>query len=176
MQVLAETTSTSLINASPDSINLTEWLFGLKEEEYQACSSGHIACASGYSMDGRRRSLNVEMIDNNLLIQHYEEEIADAGYCRVNSISDSFSPLGRTKMGVTWELRIKTLSKTQCELSNRVIVFMTPEFRALLASRNIDNIADVANQMTIHASAHNEEETPLFAKDIEAKALAGLWK
>jgi hypothetical protein len=176
MRVLADSTSKALINAPLDSIDITEWLFGLKEEEYIACSSAHIACGTGYSINGKRRSLNIEMIVDNLLVQHYEEEISEAHHCKVNSISDSVSPIGRTKMGVTWELRIKAVSTTQCELSNRVIVFMTPEFGELLASNNITDITAVAGQAAIHTAAHNAEETPLFAKDIEAKALAGLWR
>ena len=121
-------------------------------------------------------SINVEQIADNMLVQHYIEDVSQREHCRVNSISDSFSPMGRTKLGITWELIIKEIADGSTELSNRVIVLLTEEFASLLKKANITDLEAVKNNMEQNAGAHNKEETPLFAKGIETKALAGIWQ
>lgn len=175
MDILADSTSITIIAAPVEKINLSEWLFTLKDHEYQACSPAHIACGATISTEGKRMSINVEQIADNMLVQHYIEDINQREHCRVNSISDSFSPLGKTKLGITWELKIKKLTDNSTELSNRVIVLLTEEFTKLLKQANITDLGPVKDNMAQNAGAHNKEETPLFAKDIEMKALAGTW-
>lgn len=175
MDILADSTSTAIIAAPIEKINLSQWLFTLKDIEYQVCSPAHIAAGSTVSNEGKRMSINVEQIADNILVQHYVEDISEKEHCRVNSISDSFSSLGRTKLGVTWELKIKKLTDNITELSNRVIVLSTEDFISLLKKVNITDLEPVKNNMAQNAGAHNKEETPLFAKDIEAKALSGIW-
>ena len=175
MEVLADSTTTALIHAPLEKINLTEWLFTLKDCEYQACSVSHIAGGSSYSKDGKRMSLNVEMIADNLLVQHYVEDIGNKAHCRVNSISDSFSSFGKTKLGVTWELRVSKISDTTTEFSNRVIVLLTEEFSSLLKTAGVIDLSPIKQTMLTNAGAHNIEETPQFARDIERKALSDFW-
>lgn len=175
MEAFADITVTAVINAPVHKINLTRWLFTLKDEEYQACSSGHITAGGSVSREGKWMSINVEQVADTLLVQHYVEDICNQDHCRVNSLSDSFSPAGRTKLNVTWELRVKKISDTACEFSNRVIVSPTADFLNLLEAVPIKDVAPVKNQMAQNVQAHNEEETPLFAKDIETKALDGIW-
>ncbi len=176
MDILADSTTIALIDAPAESIDLTTWLFTLKDNEYQACSPDHLAAGSSLSEDGNRKSLNVEVIAGNLLVQHYLEDISLREHCRVNSISDSFSPAGRTTLGITWELTVRKISDKQSELSNRVIVRLTGDFADLLAKANITDLGPIKLNMAQNAAAHNQGETPLFAKDIERKALAGAWK
>jgi hypothetical protein len=175
MNILAETLATAQINAPLESIDLTRWLFTLTDEEYQNCSKDHIAGGASLTGDGDLVSINVEIIADNLLVQHYIAEISEPGRCRVHSKSDSFSAFGKTKLGITWEVSVKRISGTRSEFSNRVIVSMTEEFSALLEKAGIADINVVKQSMLMNASAHNQEETPLFAKDIERKALAGIW-
>jgi hypothetical protein len=170
MEVLAESTATTLINAPVEAINLADWLFTLKDDEYQACSSAHIAGGASFSSKGKRMSINVEKVGESLLVQHYVEEISNKDHCRVNSHSDSLSPSGNTKLGVTWELKVKGISSSSCEFSNHVIVSLTTEFAAMLAKANITDLDPVKTRMQNNLELHNREETPLFAKDIEAKA------
>lgn len=92
------------------------------------------------------------------LVQHYVEEIGSKNHCRVNSVSDSISPLGTTKIGVTWELKIVPISNDQCELHNHVAVSSTPEFLALLESLNIEDLTLVKSQMLQNLKVHNNEE------------------
>lgn len=175
MGILAESTATAIIHCAAEKINLAEWLFTLKDHEYQSCSEAHIAGGVSSSKDGKRMSINVEKISDNLLVQHYIEEIGGRNHCKVNSVSDSISSLGTTKLGITWELKVVALNNESCEFSNRVIVNATTEFLALLKSHNITDLAIVKSQMKQNVMLHNQEETPLFAKDIETKAIAGIW-
>lgn len=62
MEILAESTAVAIINAPVEKINVTEWLFTLKDDEYQACSSAHIGGGWSISKDGKRISLNVEQV------------------------------------------------------------------------------------------------------------------
>lgn len=175
MEVLADSVTTAVINAPIEKIDLTEWLFTLKDHEYQLCSPAHIAAGNTFSKEGKRMSINVEQVADNMLVQHYVEDISNRDHCRVVSYSDSFSPAGRTKLGVTWELRVKEISAGSCEFSNRVLVWLTEEFSSLLQKAGITDLTPVKANMEKNAGDHNKEETPLFAIDIERKALAGAW-
>ncbi|TCD26506.1 hypothetical protein EZ456_13005 [Pedobacter psychrodurus] len=175
MEILAEHTSTTVINAPIEKINLTQWLFTLTDHEYQACSTAHIAGGSSVTDDGKMISINVEMVGDNLLVQHYHEDISEAGHCRVSSISDSISPLGRATMGITWELKIKKISDEITEFSNHIIVLLTEDLKILLEKAGITDLALVKPEMLKNAAKHNHEETPLFAKDIEKKANEDTW-
>lgn len=175
MKILADHTAEAIIDAPLKLINLTEWLFTLKSHEYQACASGHLAAGATTAPDGKRMSINVELVAGNLLVQHYVEEVTARNHCRVHSVSDSISPLGNTKLEVIWEIRAEAISGNNCLFKNHVVVGATPEFLALLASVQITDLAAVKGQMSQNVFDHNTEETPLFAKDIARKALAGNW-
>ena len=175
MQLLAESSTMAVINAPIESIDLTQWLFTLKDEEYRACSTAHIAGGSSMSMDGKRMSINVEKIETNLLVQRYIEDISERSKCRVNSISVSISPLGQSTLGITWELSVEKISATRCQLTNHVWVLLTDEFAVLLDQLGITDIQAVGIKMREHLEAHNVEETPGFASDIERKAVSKIW-
>lgn len=175
MEAFTESRMTAVINAPFESINLTEWLFTLKDYEYQECSPAHIAGGNSSTKDGKRMSLNVEQIADNLLIQHYIEDIGERNHCCVNSISDSLSPAGRTTLGIKWELKIKKISDSSCEFSNHVVISLTDQFIELLKKSNISDLEPIRSGMTFNLKEHNQEETPLFAKNIEYKALSGIW-
>jgi hypothetical protein len=176
MKPSVEPVTTAVVNAPIEHINLTAWLFTLKEHEYQACSSAHIASGISQTPDGRRISINVERVADNFLVQHYLEEASGRDRCRVKSRSDSFSPLGKSTLEVTWELTVRRISADRCELSNRVVVGLTDEFLALVVAAGIADLQKVLAQMAGNVGLHNEEETPLFARDIQGKALAQIWR
>lgn len=176
MQILADHTAKAIINAPLEQIDLTQWLFTLKHHEYRLCSKAHIAAGSSVAEDGKLLSVNVEFIAGNLLVQHYVEDIALRDHCRVHSVSDSFSALGQTKLDVTWEIRAEAISAQSALFSNRVVVAATPEFLGLLESMQVTDLEPVKAQMSQNVFEHNAEETPLFAKDIERKAISGNWK
>ena len=58
MEAFIESTATAIINAPSENIDVTEWLFTLKDHEYQACSKAHIAGGSSMDSNGKRMSIN----------------------------------------------------------------------------------------------------------------------
>ncbi len=108
-------------------------------------------------------SLNVESIGGSIVVQHYVEDIAQPHHCRVISLSDVFSPNGRTKVKVTWELSVKPIDANTSEFTNHVHGDATPEFRAFLDEHGLPyESAQQARQLA--STAHNRIETPLFAR------------
>ncbi len=120
-------------------------------------------------------SINVEMLGEDLLVEHYVEDISERARCKVVSLTDVLAPFGRTTIEVIWEVAVKQTSDTACEFSNRVTANATQKLLDSLAAHKITDIAPVQAQMRKNAEAHNHEETPNFAADIERKALAGIW-
>lgn len=175
MDFFVDTTSTAFILAPLEKINLTDWLFTLTDAEYQACSTAHIAAGSSLTQNGKQMSLNVERIGDSLLVQHYIEDISEKDHCRVNSISDSLSNGRWTKIGVTWELSLQKHSDQVCQFHNRIIVWPTDELLEGFKAAGLTNLEPVKARMIENTKAHNEQETPLFAKDIENKVRAGRW-
>ncbi len=176
MQTLADSTVTHEIKAPIDSIDLTQWLFTLTDEEYQACSTAHIAGAVSRTGKNARMSINVEMLGEDLVIEHYVEDISEKQECRVASTSDVFTKLGRTKIEVIWTVKVEKTSDSSCEFSNRVTAGETQPFAEMLGAHKITDARPISAEMQKNAEAHNREETPNFAANIERKALAGVWK
>lgn len=175
MDYIANYAASAIINAPAEKIHLTEWLFTLSDEGYNQCSSANIGAGSSYNPEGKRQSLNVEKIADNLLVQHYVETIAAKNHCKVTSLSDSFSPLGATTLQIIWEIKVEPLMAGSCLFTNRVMVLPTQVFTDALTKAGITDISVVKPTMEVNVKQHNHEETPLFAKDIEVKALKGYW-
>lgn len=173
--LFAESSCRARVAAALEEIDLTRWLFGLRDDEYRACSKAHIAAGASKTPDGRRLSINVENPGGTLLVQHYVEDLVTRARCRVVSDSDAFTPLGRSKYGVVWEVSVVAESPTACTFTNQVRVYATPHLLGLLRSHAVplEQAAAAAQRIV---EEHNAEETPLFAGNIEAKALAGLWR
>jgi hypothetical protein len=90
---------------------------------------------------------------------------------RLLSTSDVITPAGRTKSGVVWELSVKPIDSERCELTDHVIGKTTPEYWESLGKSGIPfEVAKKAQDTA--SSVHNAQETPLFAKSIEKRALA----
>jgi len=168
--VITESTSTAIINAPIEFVDIADWVFTLPDAEYQRCSPAHIAAGFTTSDEGRRMSLNVETIGGNLMVQHYVEDIGEKHHVRLLSTSDVIGAGGRTKSGVVWELSVKAIDADRCELTNHVIGKTTPEYWDHLGKSGVPfEVAKKAQDAA--SSAHNAQETPLFAKSMEAKAL-----
>lgn len=158
------------VAAPMDGFDLTEWLFSLSHGEYRACSSAHLGAAASRDASGRRISINVERIGHDVLVQHYQEDLSRDAFCRVKSMTDLVTPHGRTKMQVTWEVSLRPLAADRCELINRIVCHATPELLSALAAQGVGLGAAAAGMQTL-ADAHNAEETPLFALNIEDRIL-----
>jgi hypothetical protein len=115
-------------------------------------------------------SINVEVIGGSLMVQHYVEKLGEMNHLVLESISDVFTPSGRTTIRVVWELSAKSLDDRRSELTNHVMSFATDEMLTFLDRQGIpfDVFRTQRQPMSI---AHNEGETPLFAASIERAAL-----
>jgi hypothetical protein len=116
-------------------------------------------------------SINVEVLGGNPMVQHYVEELAEPHHLRFVSNSDVFTPAGRVKAGVIWDLSVKKIDGNTCEFTNVVQSFFTPGLLDSLAQQGIPWEVFQAARKPV-SEAHNRQETPLFAKSIERHALS----
>ncbi|HXW92520.1 MAG TPA: hypothetical protein VEK33_18380 [Terriglobales bacterium] len=168
---LVKSSFSAIINAPIEKVNVPSWCFTLPESEYQACSPAHFSAAATTAPDGRRMSINVEVIGGSLMVQHYREEISQPDHLRLVSNSDVFTPNGRTKIDVIWELSVKKIDDHTCEFTNFVQSSATPELLDLLGRQGIPLEVFRTTRRPM-SEAHNRQETPLFAKSIERHAIA----
>jgi hypothetical protein len=171
-KVLSSSAYSHVIAVPQAKIDIADWLFYLAEAEYQrCCPPDHISCGSTVADDGTRMSINVEMIGQTLMIQHYVAETATPHLCRMVSTSDAFTPNGRTRVQIIWTLSVKPVDDTHCEYTNSVIAHPTAAFMDFIAAHNISfEQAAVARQRD--GGDHNRRETPLYAESIARRALA----
>jgi hypothetical protein len=173
--VIAQSVAEATIHAPVASIDRTEWVFTLTDSKYQACSQNHIAAAATRTPEGKRMSINVERV-GNLMVQHYVEDLAEPNRCRLVSLSDSIGPdiSDRVAVVVVWAFTVDAIDSGTTKFTNSVEVRSAPGYVETLERRGVPfAIASAAAQQAV--SAHNAEETPLFARDIESKALAKRW-
>jgi len=168
---LVHSSFSSIINAPIEKVNIAEWCFTLPEHEYQAASPAHYACGTTTTPDGKRMSINVEVLGGSVMVQHYVEEIGEPHHLKLVSKSDIFSPTGLIKVGVIWDLSVKKIDDKTCEFTNLVHSSFTPELLELIARQGIPRDVFQTARRPISV-AHNQQETPLFAKSIERHALS----
>jgi hypothetical protein len=167
---LSLSTVTATIHAPIERVDIVDWVLHLPDAEYQRCSTAHIAAGATTTDDGLPMSINVETIGDAFVVQHYVAEVREPHFCRMVSISDSISPAGRTKLRVVWELSVKKLDDQTCEYTNHIHSTAIDQTLAFFKEHNIPfERAHATRQQASHA--HNQEETPKFAKSIEQKAL-----
>lgn len=174
MFTIAECTATSVINAPVESIDLGEWMFTITSDEYVACSTAHQSAAQGRLPSGKRVSLNVEYVAGFFMVQHYIEHIAERGHVLGFSPNTVFwlNDKQYAFTQITWELKATQLTDTSTEISCFV--------KAAAAAKDFAKIGAAAAKGISKGhptlEEHTQEETPKFAKDIERKALAGVWQ
>jgi hypothetical protein len=169
-RILSLSTVTAVIHAPIEKVDIADWLFNLPEAEYQRCSRAHIAAGITSTDDGRPMSINVGIIGDALVIQHYVTEVREPHVCRMVSLSDVITEAGRTKVHVMWELSVRKLDSQTCQYSNHIHASATEEFMAFLKEHNIpfERARDARHQAS---DSHNREQTPNMAKSIERRAL-----
>jgi hypothetical protein len=168
--VIVESSFTATINAPIEKIAIPAWCFSLPDHEYQGCSPAHFAAGSTTSPEGKRMSINVEVLGGVPMVQHYVEQVAEKHHLVLDSVSDLWTPTGRTKILVMWELSVKPIGPNKCEFTNRVRSRATSEFWDFLARQGIPFEVFRAAREPI-STAHNRQETPFFAASIERHAL-----
>ena len=156
---LSNSTYSHIINAPLANIDIADWLFNLPEAEYQrCCPPDHISCGSTSTDDGKRMSINVEMIGKTLMIQHYVAEVATPTLCRMVSTSDAFTSNGHTRVQVIWTLSAKQVDEKTSEYTNGVVAHPTAEFMDFIAKHNIP-FEDAAQGRQHDGGDHNRRET-----------------
>ncbi|WP_044559529.1 hypothetical protein [Azospirillum sp. B4] len=170
-RILSQSAYSHEVDVPIEKIDIANWLFTLPEAEYlRCCSPDHIAAGVTTTDDGRRMSINVEMIGTGLVVQHYVAEEAGKTYCRMNSISDVFTANGRTQVNVVWELIAEATEDGRTRYTNRVTARPTDAFMGFLAQHGI-TYEDAAAARQAAGGDHNRRETPLFAESIARHAL-----
>lgn len=160
----------AIVNAPIEKIDLPSWAFTLPDAEYQGCSPAHVAAGFTTAPDGTRMSINVEIIGGSLMVQHYVEKLAEKDRLILESVSDVFTPNGRTTIHVHWELSVRALDGDRCEFTNHVRSRATDAMLTLLDKQGIPFEVFKAQRQPM-SIAHNQGETPLFAASIERFAL-----
>jgi hypothetical protein len=171
---LVESSVSATIHAPIEKVDIPAWCYSLPDSEYQACSPAHCAAGATTTPDGRRMSINVEIIGGSLIVQHYVEEIGEPAHLRLASHSDLFTPSGRTNIDVIWDLSVRRIDDATCELTNTVHSSAPPEMQDFLARQGIAFDGFRAARRP-NSEAHNRQETPLFAQSIERHALGQSW-
>ncbi len=170
-KMLSQSAYTADIDVPFEKVDIADWLFNLPEAEYlRCCPPDHIAAGNTTTDDGRRMSINVEMIGTGLVVQHYVAEEATPSYCRMNSISDVFTPVGRTQVNVIWELIAEPLDGGRTRYTNRVTSHPTDVFMDFIKQHG-QSFEQAAEARQAAGGDHNRRETPLFAASIARRAL-----
>ena len=167
---LVESSFSATIHAPIEKVDIPDWCFTLPEPEYHACSPAHCTAGVSTAADGRPMSIHVEILGESPIVQHYIEEIGEPHHLRLVSNSDVFTPAGRTKISVIWDLSVKKIDDKTCEFTNLVCNSATPELLDFLDRQGIPWEAFLAARKPV-SETHHRQETPRFAKSIERHAL-----
>lgn len=170
-KILSSSAFSHVIAAPIEKIDIADWLFNLAEAEYQrCCPPDHISCGTTATDGGKPMSINVEMIGQTLMIQHYVAETATPTLCRMVSTSDAFTPNGRTRVQVIWTLSAKRIDRVRSEYTNGVVAHPTAAFMDFIAQHGV-TFEQAAAARQRDGGNHNRRETPLFAESIARKSL-----
>jgi hypothetical protein len=169
-QVIHRVSAMSKVGAPVEALDLSAWAFHLSSDEYVSCAPEHHGSVQAALPDGKRVFVSVETIGGSFMTHNYVEEIAERSQMRAISYSSQlwWGPVLPTVMKVTWNVRLEPLSKKDCQLRCEIVVETADE--ALLAA-----IARQPRGAVDSVQAHCSRETPMFAADMERKALKGIY-
>jgi hypothetical protein len=160
-----------VINLPIEKVDLAMWLFRLSEDEYRrCCPPDHVSCGTTLTDQGKPMLLNVEMIGHALMVQRYVAEVETPALCKMVSVSEAFTPNGRTRVQVVWTLNATKIDEGTCELVNTMTVHPTAEFMDFIAQHKI-KFKDAVGARQHVEGEHHRRETPLMAASIERMAL-----
>ncbi len=153
-------TSHATLDVPSREIDLESWLFGLSDEEYQACARGHRA-AGVFADEYGRGTVNVEAIGGNLLIQHYRCVRAGRSEMEMYSAASNVYLLHLIPVrgSVRWTLTVAPTTDSSSQFTCTVEVGLHPVLRTLGRLMAVGTFL----------GRHVDEETPKFAADITRK-------
>jgi hypothetical protein len=169
-QIIHRVSASSKVNAPLESVDLSAWVFHLTSDEYVRCAPEHHGSVQSPLPNGKRVFVSVETIGGNFMAHQYVEDIAERSHLRVISSSSQlwWNSALPTTMKVMWDVRLEPLSTQSCQLTCDILVETADE--ALLAA-----VARIPPGATDPVQAHCARETPMFAADMERKALKGIY-
>jgi hypothetical protein len=172
LNTLAASSFGHVVNVPIGWVDLAGWLTNLTSGEYRRLAPrAHIAAGSSPTEEGERISIHVELIGGSLLIHEYVGELIGRRSCRLDSVSDVFTPLGQTTMHVVWELGVEPLDEQSCEYVNRLTAITTAELITFIDAQGI-GVEASATAYAQALEAHNKLETATLAASIERRARA----
>jgi hypothetical protein len=173
MGLIGEARATAIIHAPIEYVNLAEWMFSITSEEYAACAVGHQSAAQGRLASGKRFSVNIELVAGMLMVQHYIEKVSERRHVVGFSPNTVFwlSDAQYVLAEVTWELKVERLDASSCELT---CMALSESYDEPFVTKLHEALRDMPAEHS-PLQQHIEEEAPMFARDIERKALARIW-
>lgn len=156
-----ELTHTVPLPVNAHALDLADWIFGMTDEEYQACARGHHAM--GVIGGARRLGLvNVEQIATTLLIQHYATQVAEPAHVRFVSAATEGLLMRTvpTTVSVWWDMTIVPGDRSGSSELCCSIGFEAPAWV---------NVAGALIGNTHFLRKHLVEETAGFSRDITHK-------
>jgi hypothetical protein len=169
-QVIHRVSATSEVSAPLESMDLVAWAFHLSSDEYMHCAPEHHGSVQAALPGGKRVFISVETIGGSFMTHQYIAEIAERGHLRAISSSSQlwWGPPLPTAMKVTWDVRLEPVSRQSCQLRCEILVETADEALLAAIARQPAGTADPVQ-------AHCARETPMFAADMERKALKGMY-
>ena len=157
--MLAHATSEVLLNISANVLNLPKWLFNFSDMEYQQCSKGHFGAGMSILPNGKRTSVNVEIVGGHFAVQHYVEEISEPNHLKlVSERSDVWIfHFLHIHPRVTWEMKLVPTSENSCTFQCQVSVEHSSIFI---------KIAAALTWLQFFVKRHDNEEAKLFADNL----------
>jgi hypothetical protein len=147
-------------NEPSEEIDLGTWIFGLSDQDYQACAKGHHG-AGTYTDEHGRGMVNVESVGGHLIVQHYREVHAHASSVEMYSAASRvyLFHLVPVAAAVRWRLGVEPRTPTTSDLTCTVDVTLPPVLQVLA------RLSFLGRFLRLHV----EEEAPNFAGDISRK-------
>ena len=153
-------TAHATLDVPVQEVDLESWLFGLSDEEYQACARGHRA-AGVFTDEHGRGTVNVEVIGGNLLVQHYRCVRARRSEMEMYSAASNVYLLHLIPVhgSVRWTLTVAPTTDSSSQFTCTVEVGLHPVLRTLGRLMAVGTFL----------GRHVDEEAPKFAADITRK-------
>jgi hypothetical protein len=148
------------LNEPSDEIDLGTWIFGLSDEDYQACAKGHHG-AGVYTDEQARGMVNVESVGGHLIVQHYREVHADRSSVEMYSATSRvyLFHLVPVAAAVRWRLAVAARTPAASEFTCTVDVTLPAPLQV------VARLAFLGRFLRQHV----EEEALGFAADISRK-------
>jgi hypothetical protein len=169
-QVIHRVSATCKVGAPLELLDLSAWAFHLSSDEYVSCAPEHHGSVQAALPDGKRVFVSVETIGGSFMTHDYVEEIAERSRMRAVSSSSQlwWGPAVPTVMRVAWDVRLEPLTKQTSQLLCEILVETADEALLTVIARQPAGAVD-------SVQAHCSRETPMFAADMERKALKGIY-